>query len=659
MYITVRLLAGYQEPLTYKIPESWESRPIAGTIVRVPLRTQLVPAVVTAVHDFLPEAAHHFAIKDAHSIEPFPHDECYVAFAKQIANYYQIDEHFFIRRIRQFLKQKEQPETITKQDKDEDLKKTIVLTDEQQAVVDFVMPSIITSEYNPTLVHGVTGSGKTEIYKRLIMTAISEQKTAILLLPEVTLALQFERLLRKQLPSTITIASFHSATSIKEKRRSWQLLVHSKPHLLIGVHLPVLLPIANLGLIIVDEEHEVGYQEKRHPTINSKEIAVWRAKAYNIPILLGSATPSISSLYNVATRGWSLFQLTKRYAGSFPTIETVSLVNKEKRQSFWITKALESAIMQRIAKKEQTIIFLNRRGYSFFMQCKKCGYIPTCTTCSVSLTVHDNNYLSCHYCGTTIPQPTQCPGCKADEKNLLKKGIGTQQVVSILEKLFPQARVARADLDTSSNKKLWSQMLNEFEQGAIDILVGTQTITKGYHFPRVTLVGILWADLNLHFPIYNASETTLQQLIQVAGRAGREHESSTVIVQYMADHEIFSFLDERHYVNFYANELAARHSAGYPPCNRLVEIALKHSDEQIIERESIELASLIRINLENNHKTVQLLGPSKPPVHTIKNIHTRKLYLKGPNIQEILSIIAQSKSMEFSSSFFVTPNPLH
>ena len=658
MYITVRLLSGYQEPLTYKIPDSWELSPIAGTIVSVPLRTKIVPAVVTAIHDCLPETTRTFAIKDAHSIEPFPRDGRYVAFAKQIAHYYQIDEHFFTRRIRQFLKQKEQPETITKHDEKKESTKKIVLTDEQQAVVDFVMPSIITSEYNPTLVHGVTGSGKTEIYKRLIITAISEQKTVILLLPEVTLALQFERILRKQLPSSITIRNFHSATSIKEKRKSWQLLVQGTPHVLIGVHLPVLLPISNLGLIIVDEEHEVGYQEKRHPTINSKEIAVWRAKAYNIPIILGSATPSISSLYNVSTRGWALFQLTKRYAGSFPTIETVSLVNKEKRQSFWITNALETAIADRIAKKEQTIIFLNRRGYSFFMQCKKCGYIPTCTTCSVSLTVHDNNYLSCHYCGTAIAQPTQCPSCKADEKNLLKKGIGTQQVVSILEKLFPQARIARADLDTSSNKKVWQQTLHDFESGAIDILVGTQTITKGYHFPRVTLVGILWADLNLHFPIYNASETTLQQLIQVAGRAGREHESSTVIVQYMADHDIFAFLDERQYVNFYANELATRIAAGYPPHNRLVEIALKHSDEQIIERDSVELAAMIRVNLEN-HKTIQLLGPSKPPVHTIKNIHTRKLYLKGPNIQEILAIITASRSKEFSSSLFVTPNPLH
>lgn len=657
MYITVRLLAGYQEPLTYKIPESWQSLPIAGTIVSVPLRTKIVPAIVTTIHEHKPESAHDFAIKDAHAIEPFPHDERYIAFAKQVAGYYQIDEHFFIRRIRQFLKQKEQPETITNQhEKTESIQK-IILTDEQQAVVDFIMPSIINGEYQPTLIHGVTGSGKTEIYKRLIITAISEQKMAILLLPEVTLALQFERLLRKQLPSTITISSFHSATSIKEKRRAWQLLTHGNPHLLIGVHLPVLMPVANLGLIIVDEEHEVGYQEKRHPTINSKEIAIWRAKEYNIPIILGSATPSISSLYNVANRDWELFQLTKRYAGSFPTIETVSLTNKEKRQSFWISKALEAAINDRLAKKEQTIIFLNRRGYSFFMQCKKCGYIPTCTTCSVSLTVHDN-FLSCHYCGSTISQPTQCPSCKADENNLLKKGIGTQQVVSILEKLFPQARIARADLDTSSNKKVWQQTLHDFEQGIIDILVGTQTITKGYHFPRVTLVGILWADLNLHFPVYNASETTLQQLIQVAGRAGREHESSTVIVQYMANHDIFNFLDERQYVNFYANELSARHSSGYPPCNRLVEIALKNTDEPSIERESIQLSASIREHLEGN-TTIHLLGPSKPPVHKIKNIHTRKLYLKGPNIQEILHIIKQCTSKEFSSSIFITPNPLH
>lgn len=659
MYILVKLLQGYQEPLLYSAPDEWATEQLVGSIVTVPLRTKLVPAIITESYQHKPTTERAFTIKQATSLEAFPHDAHYLPFIKQLAAYYQIDELFCIKRIKQFLTQKEQPiehRSYTAAQHHES--STVQLTPEQQIIIDALNPYINTPSYMPSLIHGVTGSGKTEVYKKLISATIEAGKSVIFLLPEVTLAMQFHKLLGRQLAPSIALKSFHSASSIKEKKQAWQMLINSQPIVLLGVHLPILLPITNLGLIIIDEEHDVGYQEKKHPKINSKEAAIWRAHQCSIPIVLGSATPSIASFYNVKTRGWKLFTLTKRYTGSFPTIKKVLLINKQKRQNFWISDELTKAIADRLAKKEQIIIFLNRRGFSFFIQCTNCSHIPSCSSCSVSLTVHEEGHLSCHYCGFTTGVPKKCPACTSGEDALLKRGIGTQQVVRILETMFPLARVGRADMDTTTKKKLWHQTLTDFEQGQIDILVGTQTITKGFHFPRVTLAGILWADVNLHFPVYNASETTLQQLIQVAGRAGRQSRESLVIVQAMADHEIFAYLNEIDYRLFYENEIESRQALNYPPCARLIEIELKHTHEHIVERESNLLVTCILSKLKP-YPMITVLGPAKPPVSKIKNIFMRKIYLKGPNINDMLALIKRAKTLPLSSAVHVCPNPLH
>ena len=535
--------------------------------------------------------------------------------------------------------------------------KTVTLTDEQQKICAGIMPHIITPQFTPTLIHGVTGSGKTEIYKRLIQQAIAQRKTVLLLLPEVTLALQFANLMKAQLNADIQIFSFHSGCTGKEKTDLWKALLRQEPLLIIGVHLPILLPIANLGLIIVDEEHDPGYQEKKHPKINTKEAAIWRAKLANIPIVLGSATPSITSLHNAKTKGWLFFELKKRFAGSFPTIKTVFLSDKKLRRNFWISQELENQLKACLKRKEQAIIFLNRRGYSFFVQCKACSFIFECKRCSVSLTLHEHNELACHYCDYRTTLPDACTQCRAPEKEFLKKGIGTQQVVSILEKMLPYARIARADMDTTVKKNTWQETVENFKNGAIDILVGTQTITKGYHFPNVTLVGVLWADLNLHFPIYNASETTLQQLIQVAGRAGRQRDSSTVIVQSMSDHRIFEFINEVDYPRFYEAEIETRTMVGYPPCKRLVEIEMKHNNVTLLEREADRLMRELRMHQSSITANIIILGPAKPPVHKIKNTHSRKIYLKAENHNDLVRLFQKIDQNSYRSALFFTPNP--
>lgn len=656
MFIKVKLLNNLPESLLYTIPEEWNSYNLQGSIVKVPLRNK---SAYGFIQEFFPVLGSTpvFKIKQALAIEPFPNDESYNKFINELSNYYQTEPIFFIKRIKQFITQNkkqvilnENPDSINNNVKE------IILTQEQEKVVSFLMSQLADPKYSSTLLHGVTGSGKTEVYKKLIIQNYNHNKTTLLLLPEVTLALQFEDLLTKSLPSNIPIFNFHSASKAAQKKELWQSLISNKPILIIGVHLPVLLPIENLGLIIVDEEHEAGYQEKKHPKINTKEAAILKASLKNIPILLGSATPSISSLYNVKNKGWNFFQLKQRFGGNFPSVEIVNLLDKKQRPSFWISTKLQNMIRDKISKKEQAIIFLNRRGFSFYIQCSECDYIFKCNNCSVSLILHSDNCLYCHYCALKIPYPKLCNQCKKSNDNFLKRGIGTQQVVQILQSLFPAAVIARADLDSTLKKREWNETVRKFKNGGIDILVGTQTITKGYHFPKVTLVGILWADLNLHFPVYNASETVLQQLIQVAGRAGRQCQNSNVIVQTMVDHQIFDFINEIDYLKFYQSESASRKENNYPPFTRFVEIEFKYKDETVLQNEVERFFEELNINLDS--EDIQLLGPVAPIISKIKNIFMRKIYVKGKSLKEINKLYAAIDKDNYKSEIYFTPNPL-
>ncbi len=658
MFVQVRLLKGFQEPLIYGVPSHAQEKACVGSFVRVPIRNKTSAAIVEKVFEQKPETS--FVIKDLEDVEQFPSDACYQQFVAQLADYYQVDYLFFVKRVRQFLLSATD-DVVAREllPSEMEPKKGAVLTQEQEAVFSFLKEYLVHPAFCPTVLHGVTGSGKTEIYKKLMEVAFAQRKTVLLLLPEVSLAVQFMVLLQNQLDPSIPLLSFHSATSQKEKKRLWQMLCAESPCVIIGVHLPILLPIAHLGLIIIDEEHDVGYQEKKHPKINTKEAALMRAKLAGIPILLGSATPSLTSLYNVKEKGWPFFQIKKRFSGNFPQVVLVELTNKmKKKRSFWISKELEDAIQDRLTKKEQILIFLNRRGYSFFVQCAACSFIITCANCSVSLTLHEDQQLTCHYCGYTLPMPKQCPGCKADESQLLKKGIGTQQLVSLLQKLFPNARIERADMDVTINKKKWQQTVRAFHDGAIDILVGTQTITKGYHFPRVTLVGVIWADLAIHTPLYNASEVALQQLIQVAGRAGRQHEKSLVIIQTMRENPLFEYLHEVDYLSYYQHESVHRKELRYPPFVRLVELELKHHDESVVDKEAKFLGTVLRKKIADHDLEVAVLGPAKPPVHKIKNFYARKMYLKSESMAHIALLFQTIDKRYFKSSLFFTPHPL-
>lgn len=664
MFIYVQLLNGFTKPLLYKLPPILIPQIKIGTFVQVPLKTMVITAIVTKIAKTLTNPP-TYAIKEIIAIDQLPDDQNYHIFIQKIADYSSSSSMHFYQRIHHFLSQKPdldeaaasiiippQPETI--------------LTSEQQAVTDHIATFISNPSYSATVLHGVTGSGKTEVYKALIKQCFSQQKTVILLLPEVVLGMQFQQLLRKQLPS-IPIAGFHSASTLREKKEVWASLLAKKPLVIIGVHQPVLLPIANLGLIIIDEEHETGFQEKKHPKINSKDLAILRAYTSNIPILLGSATPSITSLSNITRKGWHYFELKKRFSGSFPTIQKVIIGGKKMRKnqaSFWISSELQKKIQACLENKKQAMIYLNRRGFSFFLLCKTCGLTFTCPHCSVSLTPHENKIkhlktiLRCHYCDYNTICPNSCPSCNAPAQDFLNKGIGTQQLVQILEKIFPTAKIARADLDTTKKKNAWQETVTQFEEGSIDILVGTKTISKGYHFPNVTLVGIIWADLNVHMPVYNAAEMALQQLIQVAGRAGREHHDSTVVVQIIQDHPIFNFLDEISYITFAQQEMAIRKEFCYPPFSRIITLEIRHVDSQITEREAAMLAQFLRQQIQRKAiAETTILGPSLPMVSKIKNVEIRHLLIKTLHFglaQKMINDFITSQPIK--SSLFIIPN---
>ena len=655
MYINVKLLNGFSRHLTYKIPPSWITTDLIGSIVTVPLQKRTELAFVTDMMPELPAAAQTFNIREIIAQEKIPGDMPYAQFINKLSEHYIVEPLLFYQRLQQFLNQKEHTTEFAEQAKNGTV--LPALTAEQTACLAKITPMINEQKYNALLLHGVTGSGKTEIYKHAIMQAQALNKTVLFLVPEVSLAVQFTALFRQALPSC-TVFGFHSATSVADKKELWRQLMYQKPIVIVGVHLPLLLPIANLGLIIIDEEHDVGYQEKKHPKINTKEAALLRAHSNQIPVLLGSATPSLQSLHNVANKKWQVTHLTQRFAGAFPKTKVVYLTRGEQRTNFWISRELEHAIKDRLAKKEQIIIFLNRRGYSFFVQCAACGFVCECPSCSVSLTLHEDHSLRCHYCSYKTAQPERCSACKPKKPTFIKKGIGTQQVVTILQAMFPQATIARADLDSTVNKKKWQQTVAQFHDRTLDILVGTQTITKGYHFPGVTLVGVLWADINLNMPFYNAAETTLQQLIQVAGRAGRQAPESLVIVQSMIEHPIFNYLDEQRYTKFYEHEIANRQLVNYPPCSRFAEIELRHTDEKILEHESTTCAKIIADFQQQHGLELTVLGPAQPPVHKIKNIFSRKIYLKSSHYATLQKIYREVLAHELAVQTFFTLNPL-
>lgn len=479
---------------------------------------------------------------------------------------------------------------------------------------------------NVTLLHGVTSSGKTEIYIHLIDYILKKGSQALYLVPEIALTTQLTRRLQKVFGKRVII--YHSKFSDNERVDIWKRMLHDpSPCVVIGARSSLFLPFSRLGLVIVDEEHESSYKQfDPAPRYNARDCAIVLASMHGAKTLLGSATPAIETYYKALNGRYGLVTLSERYEGvQLPLIEIVDLNDERRRGRISGPMSARLTMMSREAVKggEQVILFHNRRGFAPVVVCKQCGYVPKCQNCDVSLTYHRKaGEMVCHYCGATYKLPTICPACK--EPAIEVYGYGTERIEEIAESSFPGARIMRMDLDTTRNKDSYLNIINDFSLGKADILVGTQMVTKGLDFERVSLVGILNADNLINFPDFRASERAFNMLEQVAGRAGRRNKRGLVIVQTSQPaHPILSYLQAHNYEGFYEHELEERRRYGYPPFTRVINIYLKHRDEDLLIKAAAGYAETLRHLFGN-----RILGPDEPHIARIQSLYIRKIMLK-------------------------------
>lgn len=538
------------------------------------------------------------------------------------------------------------------------------LSDEQQEAIGIIKESFLKNQ--PVLLYGITSSGKTMLYIELIKEQIKLGKQVLILVPEIGLTTQLIERYRQHFESEIGV--YHSRYNENQRAEVWQNIRSQKTKIVLGTRSSIFLPFEDLGLIIVDEEHDPSYkQNEPNPRYNARDTSIYLAHLFQANIILGTATPSLESYYNCLQSKYKLVELKSRFgAAKLPEIQLVSLQNDLEKQSGQdlFGKTLINEIEIRLAKKEQVILFQNRRGYAPFLQCNICGHSPQCNQCDVSLTYHKwKNELRCHYCGYHTPVVKVCTSCGS--AHLEMKGMGTEKIEEELQVIFPEARIARMDLDTTRKKNTLQDLINEFESGQIDILVGTQMVTKGLDFEKVTLVGIIQADSLINHPDFRSHERAFQLIAQVSGRAGRRDQLGKVIIQtYKADHPILQLASRHDYDRFLQMQLTERKQFYYPPFVRLIEITIKHREAQKAQTGSQKLAG----ELKKIFSQKSVLGPEFPAVSKVRNQYIQKILLKLDRnthhlekSKELLRIkIAELKSnKEFSAcTILVDVDPL-
>lgn len=482
---------------------------------------------------------------------------------------------------------------------------------------------------NVTLLHGVTSAGKTEIYIHLISQAVERGEQVLYLLPEIALTQQIIERLRRVFGNRIGL--YHSKFSDAERVEIWKKQMSDEPYsIILGVRSSLFLPFKSLGLVIVDEEHENSYkQQEPAPRYNARNTAIVLASFFGAKTLLGTATPSVESYYNATTGKYGLVNLTTRHREvKLPEIEVVDIadMSRRKRMTGPFSDPLTDAMKKALDEGKQIILFQNRRGYSPLLECKTCGWVPKCKHCDVSLTLHKSAHkLTCHYCGYTIPAPQYCPNC--EENNFIHLGYGTEKIEDDLQNLFPEARIARMDLDTTRTRTAYEKIISTFQNGGTDILIGTQMVSKGLDFDKVAVVGIINADTLLNYPDFRATERAFQLMAQVAGRAGRKDGEGKVFLQTKTpDAPVVPQIVKNDYLQFYNTQLQERMMFHYPPFYRLVYIYIKHRDVKILDEFSEQLGQHLRNIFEE-----RILGPDLPPVARVKQLYIRKMVLKIEN----------------------------
>ena len=485
------------------------------------------------------------------------------------------------------------------------------------------------AEKNVILLHGVTSSGKTELYMQLIEEAIQQNKKVLYMLPEIALTAQLVNRLKKRWGNKVGV--YHSKFGDNERVEIWNGLINPTKidySVIVGTRSALFLPFSNLGLIIIDEEHDSSFkQQDPAPRYNARDAAIFLAQLCNAKVILGSATPSVESYHNALSGKFGLVELSTRYGGmEMPEIVVCDLKEetRKKLMKAMFTPYLLGCMEEALNNNEQVILFQNRRGFSNFIECRVCGNVPQCIRCDVSLTYHKKaDLLRCHYCGYSIPLPKICSACGSPL--IETKGFGTEKIEEELATFFPKARTARLDLDSTRAKNAHANIINQFEERKVDILVGTQMVTKGLDFDNVSVVGILNADAGLYFPDFRSTEKTFQMLAQVSGRAGRKNKRGKVVVQaYNSHHPVIARVMVNDYIGMYNDQMEERKNFSYPPFTRLIEITLSHRNQEDLDAMSPDLADALKKRFGSD----RVLGPEYPLVTKVQNFYQKKILLK-------------------------------
>ena len=499
------------------------------------------------------------------------------------------------------------------------------------------------------LLHGVTGSGKTEVYLQAMAHALERGRGAIVLVPEIALTPQTVERFKSRFssgPLQTLVAVLHSHLSAGERHDEWHKIRQGRARIVIGARSAVFAPVDPLGLIVVDEEHEHSYKQEEAPRYHARDVAVVRGQREGAVVVLGSATPSLESYHNAVRKKYRLISLPNRATEmKLPVVRVIDMRQEQSRGGGpppLFSNRLVEAITQRLERGEQTMLFLNRRGYSTSLQCRKCGYVAGCPNCSVSLTYHRNaQKLLCHICGHEERVPTKCPGADCGDPGIRFSGAGTERVEDTLAKRFPKARIRRMDSDTLKRKDDFRIILNEFRTGKIDILVGTQMIAKGLHFPNVTLVGIIHADLSLHLPDFRAGERTFQLLTQVSGRAGRGDVEGEVVVQsFTPFHPAIQYARRHDFLGFYDQEIEFRAQLGYPPFSRVALLTLRGRNEDKVKFGAEHLRRWLDEHAPAWPGTI-IAGPAPAPLARAESFYRYQLMLRSPRMSRLSRDLAR------------------
>jgi len=513
------------------------------------------------------------------------------------------------------------------------------LNEEQQKVYKEIFNSINTNE--TFLLYGVTGSGKTNVYMKVIEDVIKNNKTAILLVPEISLTPQ---IIKRFTSYFSNIAVLHSGLSDGEKYDEWRKINEGKVNIVIGARSAIFAPLKNIGVIIIDEEHSQTYKQENNPRYNAIDIAKERCKYHNCPLILGSATPSLESFARAKKNVYKLLELKNRYNNNtMPKVEIIDMNKEFKKASGYFSNTLIDQIKETLERKEQVILFLNRRGYSSFLTCSSCGYVEKCPNCDISLTYHkSSNMLRCHYCGYATKRKKLCPKCQEEFKDY---GIGTEKVEEELKSLIKDAKIIRMDVDTTTTKNAHAKIINSFLEEKYNILVGTQMIAKGLDFPNVTLVGVLNADIGLNFPDFRSSETTFSLLNQVLGRSGRGNKEGKVLIQtFNPEHYAIAYTKNHDYLGFYNEEMKIRKILKYPPYYYICSIKIISKDYNLASKSSYDVVNYLKQNIKNEI----ILGPSVCNVFKLNNNYRFQIIIKYKEVNNILEYLTNIEHHYFN-----------